>query len=109
VQLPEPGQSRWSADEFLRRFVQHVLPKGFVKIRHYGLLANRHREERLDACRKLLLVANVARAIAATATGDETEPIEPARPRCCPKCGSPRLLTIEVPKGTALPMPRDTS
>src|SRR5262249_20265927 len=34
-----------TAEEFLRRFVQHVLPKGFVKMRHYGLLANRHREE----------------------------------------------------------------
>jgi len=32
-----------SAEEFLRRFLQHVLPKGFVKVRHYGLLANRQR------------------------------------------------------------------
>lgn len=39
-----------SADEFLRRFVQHVLPAGFVKIRHYGLLANRHRQEKLGTC-----------------------------------------------------------
>src|SRR5262249_58657265 len=44
------------ADEFLRRFVQHVLPKGFVKVRHYGLL----RQARLALCRRLLLVANVA-------------------------------------------------
>jgi hypothetical protein len=36
-----------AADEFLRRFVQHVLPKSFVKIRHYGLLANAQREARL--------------------------------------------------------------
>src|SRR3989442_1259898 len=36
-----------SAEEFLRRWVQHVLPRGFVKIRHYGLLANRGRTERL--------------------------------------------------------------
>src|SRR5262249_7486716 len=49
------------AVEFLRRFVQHVLPKGFVKIRHYGLLANRQRAERLDQCRRLLLPLAAAR------------------------------------------------
>jgi hypothetical protein len=46
-----------AAEEFLRRFVQHVLPKSFVKVRHYGLLANRQRRQRLDQCRRLLLVA----------------------------------------------------
>ena len=40
-----------SAEEFLRRFVQHVLPQGFVKVRHYGLLANRCRAERLEVSR----------------------------------------------------------
>jgi hypothetical protein len=39
------------AFEFIRRFLQHVLPSGFVRIRHYGLLANRHREEKLHFCR----------------------------------------------------------
>ena len=43
-----------SADEFLRRFLLHVLPDGFQRIRHYGLLANRHRAENLARCRKLL-------------------------------------------------------
>jgi hypothetical protein len=46
-----------AADEFLRRFVQHVLPRSFVKIRHYGLLANAQRAVRLALCRRLLLVA----------------------------------------------------
>jgi hypothetical protein len=40
-----------SAEEFLRRFVQHVLPKGFMKIRHYGLLSSQHREARLHQAR----------------------------------------------------------
>jgi hypothetical protein len=44
-------------EDFLRRFVQHVLPRQFVKIRHYGLLANAQRQARLDACRPVLLVA----------------------------------------------------
>ena len=43
-----------SADEFLRRFLLHVLPDGFQRIRHYGLLGNRHRAENLARCRDLL-------------------------------------------------------
>src|SRR5262249_10396431 len=50
------------AVECLRRFVQHVLPKGFVEIRHYGLLANAQREVRRAWCRRLLLVVAVAAA-----------------------------------------------
>jgi hypothetical protein len=80
------------ADEFLRRFVQHVLPKGFVKLRHYGLLANRHRQARLDVCRRLLLVANVA----ATLSDAETAPLAPAQPRCCSACGGTRLVYREL-------------
>jgi len=43
-----------AADEFLRRFLLHVLPEGFVRIRYFGLLANRHRTELLDLCRSHL-------------------------------------------------------
>ena len=42
------------AIEFVRRFLMHVLPSGFVRIRHYGFLANRHRREKLMRCRELL-------------------------------------------------------
>ena len=43
-----------AADEFLRRFLMHVLPNGFQRIRHYGLLGNRHRAKNLARCRALL-------------------------------------------------------
>ena len=43
-----------AATEFLRRFFLHVLPKGFVRIRHFGFLANRFRAARLKLCRQLL-------------------------------------------------------
>ena len=43
-----------SADEFLRRFLCHVLPKGFMRIRHYGLTANCHKQALLERCRELL-------------------------------------------------------
>jgi len=43
-----------AADEFLRRFLLHIVPDGFVRIRHFGLLANRHRAAKLAQCRTLL-------------------------------------------------------
>jgi hypothetical protein len=43
-----------SADEFLGRFLLHVLPDGFQRIRHYGLLGNRNRAAKLALCRRLL-------------------------------------------------------
>ena len=46
-----------TATEFLRRFLQHVLPTGFVRIRSYGFLAHRHRREKLAVCRELLTAA----------------------------------------------------
>ncbi len=84
-----------SADEFLRRFLQHVLPKGFVKIRHYGLLANRQRAARLEQCRRLLLVVN---GVALLAPSGEAA-VEPALPHCCVKCGGTRLIYRELKPG----------
>jgi hypothetical protein len=97
------------AEEFLRRFVQHVLPKGFVKVRHYGLLANRNRAERLDVSRQLLLVVTAAALLAGATPGVPTAAIAPVGVRCCPKCGSRRLVTIAVPKGGAVPATPNTS
>ena len=48
------GQMKLRACEFLRRFFLHVLPKAFVRIRHFGFLANRFRAARLSLCRQLL-------------------------------------------------------
>jgi hypothetical protein len=81
-----------SADEFLRRFVQHVLPRGFVKIRHYGLLANRHRADKLHLCRRLLLPVIVMGMPVAV------DAVAPAAVPCCPKCGGCRFVRIELPK-----------
>src|SRR5947209_8764968 len=49
------GQMTLGATEFLRRFFLHVLPKSFVRIRHFGLLANRFRASHLALCRQLML------------------------------------------------------
>jgi hypothetical protein len=70
-----------SADEFLRRFLLHVLPKGLVRIRHFGLFANRRRSAALQRCRELLDVA------------PSVEPPEITKPRC-PAC-SDIMLVVE--------------
>jgi Putative transposase/Transposase zinc-binding domain len=72
------------AEEFLRRFLLHVLPKRFVRIRYFGLLAPRCRTHELAHCRQALAVAPLPAPTEA-----------PAKPRCtwpCPRCGAPMRL-----------------
>jgi hypothetical protein len=77
-----------TADEFIRRFLLHVLPKRFVRIRHYGLLAGRNVSTRLARCRQLLGEPNVEPPAERTwldrlreATGQDLN--------CCPQCQGP--------------------
>jgi hypothetical protein len=72
-----------SADEFIRRFLVHVLPKGFVRIRHFGFMANYQRSSSLELCRQLLGMAAVLRP-------RETAPS--AFSWICPICGG--LMTV---------------
>jgi hypothetical protein len=87
------------ASEFLRRFLQHVLPAGFVRIRSYGLLANRGRREKVGLCRELLGVP-AASGVGPAGGGDgPAVTITPVRgPVLCPACGEARMVVIaEVP------------
>ena len=70
-----------AGDEFLRRFLLHVLPRRFVRIRHAGLFGNHGRHARLDRCRTLLGVS----PIAPPATEPSPPPTAPDRDRC-PVC-----------------------
>ena len=76
-----------TADEFIRRFLLHVLPKGFHRIRHYGLLAGATRKARLDHARQLLGVAPPA------ATDAPIELVDVRPP--CPCCGG-HMVIIET-------------
>jgi hypothetical protein len=67
-------------EEFLRRFVQHVLPKGLPRIRYFGWLANRRRRELLPLCRALL------GAVPPTSASPTPATCETAVPQC-PCCG----------------------
>ena len=80
--------------EFIRRFLSHVLPKGFHRIRHYGLLANGNRAANVAKARELPAVptAAVAEPKPDGATEDDTPS---AQSRACPLCGSPMHI-IEI-------------
>jgi hypothetical protein len=99
------------ATEFLRRFLLHVLPRGFVRIRHYGLLANRDRHANLNRCRKLLGVAAAdglpqpSEPTPNEPTAPETQPAERTWP--CPQCETGRLIVIDlVPAARRARVPR---
>ena len=78
--------------EFIRRFLSHVLPKGFHRIRHYGLLANGNRAETIAKARLLLAVPVPQKKPEPESNGAD-EPSVHARP--CPCCGG-RMLIIET-------------
>lgn len=96
--------------EFVRRFCLHVLPERLVKIRHYGLLANRNRQERVDRARVFLGASGPAPALEPEPQNPST-PQAPARP-CCPFCHKPTLILLGQvpPMGRARSVPAlDTS
>lgn len=92
-----------SPEEFMRRFLLHVLPGGFHRIRHYGLLANAGRREHLAKARELLGVAasNVDAALLNTeVSGDLVQPTF-----VCPCCGSPMRIIETFPRGQSIRAP----
>jgi hypothetical protein len=86
------------AVEFIRRFLLHILPSGFVKIRHFGFLANRNRSVRLDLCRKLLNAPASAAAPAGLLTDQQQRAVE----RRCPACQTGVLRIVEHLSAEAL-------
>jgi hypothetical protein len=95
-----------SSSEFIRRFLMHTLPSGFVRIRYYGFLANRYRNERLQKCRRLLGVTS-----GPTSTIQESQtPVEHSdplpSPKTCPACGRRSLTIVDVVPPTRPHPPR---
>ena len=103
-----------SAEEFIRRFLIHVLPDGFQRIRYYGFLSNCHREEKLALCRQLLGMAAVDPE---RLPGDQLpqydyealyEKLTGCSLRQCPVCRQGRMIVVEI-LAPALPAFIDTS
>jgi hypothetical protein len=85
-----------TALEFVRRLLLHVLPTGFQRIRHYGLLANRHRQDKLAVCRRLLGSAPGAGPGFAEETMEPRDSPSSITPtRVCPACGAGRMIVIK--------------
>lgn len=84
------------AVEFLRRFLLHVLPKGFVRLRHYGLLSNRARRAKLQLCRELLGASSPSQQVPNELAGDSEE--HGVR---CPACKKGNMVVVMKlpPKG----------
>jgi hypothetical protein len=79
-------------DEFMRRFLLHVLPGGFHRIRHFGLIANNGRKEKLALARELL---GVVTAVPVQATDAHAVSEEPVRPNfICTHCGA-KMIVVE--------------
>ncbi|WP_373415006.1 IS91 family transposase [Ensifer aridi] len=101
-----------SADEFIRRFLLHVLPEGFHRIRYYGFLGNRYREQKLAHCRDLLGMPGPepSDCRAPKEYRDHYEELTGRSLRQCPACRQGQMITIETFDGVTGPPPyRDTS
>ena len=90
-------------DEFIRRFLLHILPSGFHRIRHYGLIANTTRKDNLARARELLMSnkqEDVADAV--TNDADTADGGDESATYVCPDCGAP-MLVMETFLGGQLP------
>jgi hypothetical protein len=102
------------AGEFLRRFSMHIQPKGLQRIRHYGLLANRHKHAQLTRCRRLMSpvppVVGVSEGDDENASADAGARAARLRPKVCPFCRG-RLLLCQLGPGVVgvNTLRRDTS
>ena len=91
------------AHEFIRRFLIHVLPHGFHRIRHYGLFANGYRAENLACARRLLAMPTPDAGV----TDDDAEPQALAYP--CPCCGRPMVIVETFERGAQPRAPPERS
>jgi hypothetical protein len=101
----ETGRTRYKtmmlpAEEFMRRFLLHVLPRGFHRIRHYGLLGNAHRANHLTTARALLN-APPGQPAASNSSDVATSTPSAPHPFLCRHCGAPMTILCTLP-----PLPR---
>jgi len=103
-----------SADEFIRRFLLHILPSGFHRIRYYGFLGNRHRKEKLAHCRQLLGMTPPKESSAEPAIQedyrDRYERLTGRSLRECPVCHRGHMISVKrLPEVPFSPAVKDTS
>jgi Putative transposase/Transposase zinc-binding domain len=103
------GVMTLTADEFIRRFLIHVLPDGFQRIRYYGYLCNRQRATKLARCRELLVMAQAQAILRSSAKHDYRDLYEALTGKSltlCPVCAIGHMRVTEIlpkPKGRRCP------
>jgi len=107
----DKGRTRYKTmtldvDEFMRRFLLHVLPGGFHRIRHYGLLANGSRKSSLAQARQLLLLLPTA-AAESRATGAVSSDVKPTF--ICRHCGAAMIIIDTIVRGQSIRAPPSLS
>ena len=102
----QPKVMTLEGSEFLRRFLMHVVPTGFMRIRHFGLLANRFRSANLARCRELLEGSRLCIASeAAVYDASRTKVYD-----CCPECRTGQMIRCQLVRPVLIASPRlDTS
>jgi hypothetical protein len=101
-----------SAEEFIRRFLLHVLPHGFHRIRYYGFQGNRYRKEKLEHCRQLLGMPIPEGPTESSETRDyrdRCEELNGVSLRICPVCRRGHMVLIDTLEDSSRPAVKDTS
>lgn len=82
--------------EFIRRFLMHVLPKGFVRIRHYGILSNRSKKIKLQICRNLVKGHYAKPLLEGLSAVEIIKKLFNVDVSCCPDCGSHNIKSYRT-------------
>lgn len=99
-----------TAEEFIRRFLLHILPDGFVKIRYYGILSGRNKKKMLGKCKEILNQVETEREDKRKYRSEGTESAENDVFRCpCCRCGTMRIRQVLFPDKLYPPDKTDTS
>jgi hypothetical protein len=89
-----------AADEFIRRFLLHVLPSGLRRIRYYGFLGNRYRQQKLAQCRRLLGMQMAEQGTPSSQPEadyrDRYEELTGCSLRLCPQCRQGRMVLVQI-------------
>jgi Putative transposase/Transposase zinc-binding domain len=99
------------ADEFIRRFLLHVLPEGFQRIRYYGFLANRDRRKKLALCRQLLGMQTSSQTNSGKDYRERYQELTGRSLTLCPRCQRGQMVIVESlpPALCRVPAPLDSS
>ncbi len=95
-QPAKPKLMRLDATEFIRRFLLHVLPPGFQRIRHFGWLANRNRKAKLALCRKLIQAPVTELLPSWQSCQQLRQALDEVASHRCPKCGKGSMIRIQT-------------